>query len=102
MKTATRISILALVCLFLTSNLTPALADPLPGRDILKFQQLPMDATPVDGATYFGHDELSTIESTSFTDMEGGHGLNFWPQFLASLLLAAIQNCASRCCFVGI
>ena len=44
----------------------PAAADPLPGRDILKFSQLPMDGTPIttgtDGTTtpYFGHDELST------------------------------------------
>ncbi len=38
-----------------------AVADPLPGRDILKFQQAPMIVTPVDGALYFGHDELSTL-----------------------------------------
>jgi hypothetical protein len=43
----------------------PAQADPLPGRDLLKFQQKPMIATTVldnNGAaqTYMGHDELST------------------------------------------
>ena len=43
-------------------------ADPLPGRDILKFQQLPMIETmiptmvggQVEDVTYYGHDELST------------------------------------------
>ena len=42
-----------------------AQADPLPGRDLLKFSQKPMDGTPIvtpDGTTgrFFGHDELST------------------------------------------
>ncbi|MFO0898378.1 MAG: PEP-CTERM sorting domain-containing protein [Pirellulales bacterium] len=36
-----------------------ASADPLPG-EVLKFQQLPMVATPVGGSLYYGHDELST------------------------------------------
>jgi hypothetical protein len=40
-------------------------ADPLPGRDVLKFSQRPMIATPLPGSTggvetYRGHDELST------------------------------------------
>lgn len=39
----------------------PAMGKPLPGRDILKFQQVPMDATPVDGGIYWGHDEESTV-----------------------------------------
>ena len=43
---------------FLVSSI--AVADPLPGQ-ILKFEQLPMIATPVDGAVYFGHDEGSTL-----------------------------------------
>jgi hypothetical protein len=34
-------------------------ADPLPGQTI-KFDQSPMIATPLAGAIYFGHDELST------------------------------------------
>jgi hypothetical protein len=38
----------------------PAAADPLPGQ-VLKFQQKPMIATPIDGVTYFGHDEFSTL-----------------------------------------
>lgn len=37
-----------------------ASADPLPGRDITKFSQKPMLATPIDGVIYNGHDELST------------------------------------------
>ncbi len=45
---------------------SPAAADPLPDRDILKFVQRPMIATPIageDGTTmiYWGHDEESTI-----------------------------------------
>jgi hypothetical protein len=45
------------------------LADPLPGRDILKFSQQPMDNTPIvnpNGVTqrFWGHDELSTAYST--------------------------------------
>ena len=39
---------------------TAAQADPLPGRDLLKFDQEPMIATAVQGQIYFGHDELST------------------------------------------
>jgi hypothetical protein len=39
---------------------THANADPLTGRDLLKFEQKPMVATPLGGAIYFGHDELST------------------------------------------
>jgi PEP-CTERM motif-containing protein len=42
-----------------------AAADPLPGRDLLKFSQRPMDGTTIvnpNGGTerYWGHDELST------------------------------------------
>jgi hypothetical protein len=44
---------------------TQAQADPLFGRDLLKFQQNPMIATPIPNSngsvsTYLGHDELST------------------------------------------
>jgi len=44
-------------------------ADPLPGRDVLKFSQKPMDATPITNTAgqierYWGHDELSTAYST--------------------------------------
>ena len=35
-------------------------ADPLPGRDLTKFSQQPMDQTAVVGQIYWGHDELST------------------------------------------
>lgn len=62
----------ALLCLAVAT--VPAMADPLPGRDILKFQQLPMDGTKIpspDGTVreYFGHDELSTAYSV--TDAAG-------------------------------
>ena len=44
-----------------------AVADPLDGRDILKFSQKPMDGTliPIEGTVqrYWGHDELSTAYS---------------------------------------
>jgi hypothetical protein len=45
-----------------------AVADPLPGRDVLKFSQRPMDGTTIlnpNGVTerYWGHDELSTAYS---------------------------------------
>jgi hypothetical protein len=47
-----------------------AQADPLPGRDLLKFNQLPMIATPIVNSQglvqiYQGHDEISTIYATS-------------------------------------
>lgn len=45
---------------------TSALADPLPGETI-KFNQLPIDATPVAGQLYWGHDELSTAIRTANT-----------------------------------
>jgi hypothetical protein len=45
---------------------TAALADPLPG-EILKFNQTPLDATPVAGQLYWGHDELSTALRTANT-----------------------------------
>src|SRR4051812_10181369 len=35
-------------------------ADPLPLRDKVKFNQQPMNQTPIQGALYWGHDELST------------------------------------------
>lgn len=50
-------------------------ADPLPGRDLLKFQQLPLDnltypvGDPLAGYvdhTYWGHDELSTAYGDPF------------------------------------
>lgn len=45
---------------------TQTQADPLPGRDLLKFDQQPMLATKIPDPngtvqTYFGHDELSTV-----------------------------------------
>jgi hypothetical protein len=57
------------------SSLLPsslAFGDPLPGRDVLKFSQRPMDATPIvndaGGTTlYWGHDELSTAYSSGVT-----------------------------------
>jgi hypothetical protein len=46
-----------------------AAADPLPGRDILKFEQKPMDGTAITSPNgtvqrFWGHDELSTAYST--------------------------------------
>ena len=47
-----------------------AFGDPLPGRDVLKFSQRPMDGTPIVDASggttlYWGHDELSTAYSSA-------------------------------------
>jgi PEP-CTERM motif len=50
-------AVVALVLVSLSSRLV--LADPY-DDEVLKFQQLPMIATPIEGVTYFGHDELST------------------------------------------
>lgn len=57
-----------LACLAIVVT-SAALADPLDGRDILKFSQQPMDGTPIttpNGVTqrFWGHDELSTAYST--------------------------------------
>jgi len=55
-----------LVALLLVGNVA---ADPIPGRDILKFSQAPMDGTQIvspNGTVqrFWGHDELSTAYST--------------------------------------
>ena len=60
MNARTRIIALLSLVAAAANMVSPALADPLPGRDLLKFSQRPMDATPVGGALYWGHDEIST------------------------------------------
>src|SRR5919108_5392471 len=55
---------LALLAITLLMFSTAA-ADPLPGRDVLKFSQKPMDGTPIINPQgvperYWGHDEVST------------------------------------------
>ena len=62
------LSVPALMTVFLLLAST-AFADPLPGRDLLKFSQLPMDGTAVTSPsgqtqTFFGHDLFSTAYST--------------------------------------
>jgi hypothetical protein len=62
------LSALAFVAVYVLVVST-ASADPLHGRDVLKFSQQPMDGTPITNATgvtqrYWGHDELSTAYST--------------------------------------
>ncbi|HEY7089112.1 MAG TPA: hypothetical protein VH518_13540 [Tepidisphaeraceae bacterium] len=54
---------------FVTFCTAVAQADPLPGRDVLKFQQKPLDnLTVIPGvAPFFGHDELSTAINTGPT-----------------------------------
>jgi hypothetical protein len=53
--------LLTLACLCSAALVaTSAQADPLAGRDLLKFEQKPMVNTAFGGAIYFGHDELST------------------------------------------
>jgi hypothetical protein len=50
---------LLVAAVFLGWTSSAVRADPLQG-EVLKFQQVPMIATPIDGAVYYGHDELST------------------------------------------
>jgi hypothetical protein len=61
-----RLAVVIIAILTLTSQ---SLADPIVGRDILKFSQVPMDGTTIvnpNGTTqrFWGHDELSTAYST--------------------------------------
>jgi len=51
---------------------TDLLAHPLPGQ-LLKFGQQPMDNTPVDGALFWGHDELSTSYGDHTTGLYGNN-----------------------------
>jgi hypothetical protein len=63
-------TILTLACVVAALiNVTAAVADPIKGRDILKFSQQPMDGTVIVGPTgqtqrFWGHDELSTAYSS--------------------------------------
>src|SRR5262245_49221695 len=54
---------------FITFCTAVAHADPLPGRDRLKFQQKPLDNLSLiaGAAPFFGHDELSTATNTGPT-----------------------------------
>jgi hypothetical protein len=63
----TQFSMLLLITTAFVLPCSQAMGDPLPGRDVLKFQQLPQIATTItnptpigDTGVYFGHDELST------------------------------------------
>jgi hypothetical protein len=64
----------AAVALLCAAAASPAAADPLPGRDLLKFSQRPLDnltypvGDPLSGfvdTTYWGHDEFSTAYDQS-------------------------------------
>ena len=59
MKTTTTILTMTLAVTLVALAAAPADADPLPGQ-VLKFQQVPMVATQIDGTVFNGHDELST------------------------------------------
>lgn len=79
MKTKLCKAFMALAVVLITS--APVLADPLLGRDQLKFSQEPMVNTTIPGPNgtvgiYHGHDELSTLYSSApvgspFTDYSG-------------------------------
>lgn len=63
--TLTRLSVALTLLIGSFAIVERAAADPLPGRDLLKFTQKPMIATPIPDnngtvTTYLGHDELST------------------------------------------
>ena len=56
---------IAALCAFFAAS---AIADPIVGRDLLKFSQRPMDGTPITSPNgtvqrFWGHDELSTAYS---------------------------------------
>lgn len=73
--------LLTLVCICSTALLTTqAQADPLTGRDLLKFEQKPMVNTGLGGAIYFGHDELSTAYGVGNT---ANPPLNYQGRFMA-------------------
>lgn len=59
---------------------TQVYADPLTGRDLLKFEQKPMVNTALGGAIYFGHDELSTAYGVGNT---ANPPLNYQGRFMA-------------------
>ncbi len=69
--------LLTICCVFFAS--TMVLADPLPGQT-LKFQQLPMDGTIIDGIPYWGHDELSTAVNFN-PGIPGDTGPGFYEGF---------------------
>lgn len=56
-RASLRSGVLAVLCLSGVSALVSA--DPLPGFEFVKFEQLPMFGTVVDGVVYDGHDEPS-------------------------------------------
>ncbi len=60
-----------MVAVVVVAGASLAHGDPLPGRDVLKFSQRPMDATKVDGLVYWGHDEFSTIYGDNTTGLYG-------------------------------
>jgi PEP-CTERM motif len=74
---ATCTRLLACLAIFAASTIlaTQSQADPLPGRDLLKFSQLPMNQTTIADTSgvvvgvYGGHDELST--AYGFVDPNG-------------------------------
>lgn len=76
--------VLGLVGFFCLSSIVAA--DPIPGRNILKFSQQPMLATPIPGSdgittTYPGHDEPSTAYSVS--DPASGNIIGYQGVFMA-------------------
>jgi hypothetical protein len=73
--------LLTLACICSTALLaTQAQADPITGRDLLKFEQKPMVNTALGGAIYFGHDELSTAYGVGNT---ANPPLNYQGRFMA-------------------
>lgn len=73
MNYARNLVALSALLTILTSTVS---ADPLPG-EVLKFQQLPMVATPINGVVYSGHDELSTLYGFPSTGNPGDPVLDY-------------------------
>ena len=82
MSSAMRCVVVASIVMLVASSM--AMADPLPGRDFIKFAQLPMITTQIPDAAgnvndYYGHDELST----AWIDPEGEGEVIYKGRFMA-------------------
>ncbi len=77
MNTKTHNILFAVLTVVITA--TPILADPLPGRDVLKFSQRPMDQTQIDGIVYWGHDEMSTVYGSHAANQYGAYNAAYPP-----------------------
>ena len=94
-------SLFCLAATLLCANALESFADPLPGRDVLKFQQKPMDGTVIpnpDGTVgiYYGHGEFSTAYSRVTPDgVLNGYAGQFMADDFAAYAPARTQSAGS-------